>query len=76
MDVDDYWELGQAHPLFHIYRRNNMTNIIRDNLYRADYVTTICPFCQINIQDGLNEIGLENVKILNLIQLLKMAYDE
>ena len=42
----------------------------------ADYVTTICPFCQINIQDGLNEIGLENVKILNLIQLLKMAYDE
>ena len=42
----------------------------------ADYVTTICPFCQINIQDGLNEIGLENVKIVNLIQLLKMAYDE
>ncbi len=42
----------------------------------ADYVTTICPFCQINIQDGLNAIGLENVKILNLIQLLKMAYDE
>ena len=29
-----------------------------------------------NIQDGLNEIGLENVKIVNLIQLLKMAYDE
>ena len=42
----------------------------------ADYVTTICPFCQINIQDGLNAIGLENVKTLNLIQLLKMAYDE
>lgn len=43
MDVDDYWELGQAHPLFHIYRRNNMTSIIRDNLYRADYVTTTTP---------------------------------
>jgi glycosyltransferase involved in cell wall biosynthesis len=43
MDVDDYWELGQAHPLFSIYRRNNMTNIIRDNLYRADYVTTTTP---------------------------------
>ena len=42
----------------------------------ADYVTTICPFCQINLQDGLNAIGLENVKTLNLIQLLKMAYDE
>lgn len=43
MDVDDYWELGQAHPLFHIYRKNNMTNVIRDNLYRADYVTTTTP---------------------------------
>lgn len=43
MDVDDYWELGQAHPLFHIYRRNNMTNVIKDNLYRVDYVTTTTP---------------------------------
>ncbi|WP_297983293.1 fumarate reductase (CoM/CoB) subunit TfrB [uncultured Methanobrevibacter sp.] len=42
----------------------------------AEYVTTICPFCQINLQDGLNAIGLEDVKTLNLIQLLKMAYDE
>lgn len=42
----------------------------------ADYVTTICPFCQINLQDGLNAIGLEDVKTLNLIQLLKMAYEE
>ena len=42
----------------------------------ADAVVTICPFCELNLQDGLNAIGLENVKTLNLIQLLKMAYDE
>ena len=47
-----------------------------NDITESDYVTTICPFCQINLQDGLNAIGLENVKTLNLIQLLKMAYDE
>ena len=43
MDVDDYWDLGQAHPLYHSYRHSNATNIIRDNLYRSDYVTTTTP---------------------------------
>lgn len=43
MDVDDYWELGQSHPLFHAYRYNNFTNIIRENLYLCDYVTTTTP---------------------------------
>lgn len=43
MDVDDYWELGQAHPLYHAYKYNNYSNIIRENLYLCDYVTTTTP---------------------------------
>lgn len=43
MDVDDYWELGQAHPLYYSYKHSNATSIIRDNLYRSDYVTTTTP---------------------------------
>ena len=40
MDVDDYWEVGQFHPLFHLNKMNNSAQIIRENLPKADYVTT------------------------------------
>lgn len=40
----------------------------------ADAVISICPFCQYNIQDGLNTEGLNHIKVMNLIELLKMTY--
>ncbi|MDR2830027.1 MAG: succinate dehydrogenase/fumarate reductase iron-sulfur subunit [Methanobrevibacter sp.] len=41
----------------------------------ADVVVTICPFCQYNIQDGLNKEGLENIKVMNILELLKKSYN-
>ncbi|MDL2246462.1 succinate dehydrogenase/fumarate reductase iron-sulfur subunit [Methanobrevibacter sp. OttesenSCG-928-K11] len=40
----------------------------------AEAVITICPFCQYNLQDGLDEIGLTNVKSMNILELLQKAY--
>ncbi len=39
----------------------------------VDYVITICPFCEYNIQDELNKEGV-NAPVLNIIQLLEKAY--
>lgn len=39
-----------------------------------DAVISICPFCQYNIQDALNKEGLSNIKVMNILELLKMAY--
>ena len=41
----------------------------------ADAVVTICPFCEMNLQDGLNAIGCENVKSMHILELLKKAYE-
>lgn len=41
----------------------------------ADAVITICPFCQYNIQDGLDKEGMSNVKVLNILELLKNCYE-
>lgn len=41
----------------------------------VDAVVTICPFCQIHIRDSLDKEGLENIKVLNILELLDMAYD-
>jgi len=40
----------------------------------VDAVITICPFCQIHIRDSLEKAGLSNVKVLNILELLDMAY--
>lgn len=40
MDVDDYWEVGQFHPLYHLNKMNNSAQLIRENLSLVDYVTT------------------------------------
>ncbi len=39
----------------------------------AEAVITICPFCQINLQDGLDNEHLD-VKSMNLVELLQKAY--
>ncbi|MEA4957616.1 Lactate utilization protein A [bioreactor metagenome] len=41
----------------------------------VDAVISICPFCQYNIQDALNKEGMDNIKVMNILELLKMAYD-
>ncbi|MFM5883425.1 fumarate reductase (CoM/CoB) subunit B [Methanobrevibacter gottschalkii] len=41
----------------------------------ADAVVTICPFCELNIQDGLNEIGYDNIKCIHILELLDKAYE-
>ncbi len=41
----------------------------------ADAVVTICPFCELNIQDGLNEIGCDNIKCIHILELLDKAYE-
>jgi glycosyltransferase involved in cell wall biosynthesis len=40
MDIDDYWEVGQNHPLYEINKRSNSVEITKVNLCKADYVTT------------------------------------
>ena len=40
MDIDDHWEVGSFHPLFHHYKHNNVGSVIKKNLVNADYVTT------------------------------------
>ena len=43
MDIDDYWDVGQFHPHYLMYKNSTMTQIIRGNLSRVDYVTTTTP---------------------------------
>ena len=50
MDIDDYWELGQAHPLFQIYKISNMVETIKTNLRLSDYVTTTKPIFEKKIR--------------------------
>ncbi|MDR0900210.1 MAG: succinate dehydrogenase/fumarate reductase iron-sulfur subunit [Methanobrevibacter sp.] len=41
----------------------------------VDAVISICPFCQYNIQDSLDQEGLNNIKVMNILELLKLSYD-
>ena len=41
----------------------------------ADAVITICPFCQRNIQDGLDDINEENVNVIHILELLEKSYE-
>lgn len=40
----------------------------------VDAVITICPFCQYHISDSLKEAGLEDTPVMNILELLEMAY--
>ena len=41
----------------------------------SDAVITICPFCELNLQDGLDAIGCEDIKSMHLLKLLEQAYE-
>ncbi|MDR2967644.1 MAG: succinate dehydrogenase/fumarate reductase iron-sulfur subunit [Methanobacteriaceae archaeon] len=41
----------------------------------VDAVISICPFCQYNIQDALEKENLSDIKVMNILELLKMSYD-
>jgi fumarate reductase (CoM/CoB) subunit B len=41
----------------------------------ADAVITICPFCQLNLQDGLDAIGCEDIRCMHILELLDKAYE-
>ena len=41
----------------------------------AEAVVTICPFCKRNLQDGLDDIGCEDIKTMHLLELLDKAYE-
>ena len=41
----------------------------------AEAVITICPFCELNLQDGLNAIDCENIKSMHILELLNKAYE-
>lgn len=40
MDIDDYWDLGQHHPLSNLYKLYKTPEIIINNMYKSDYITT------------------------------------
>ena len=40
----------------------------------ADAVITICPFCELNLKDGLRAIGCGEIKSMHLLELLNKAY--
>lgn len=40
----------------------------------VDAVISICPFCQYNIQDALDKENLSDIKVMNILELLKMSY--
>ncbi|MGB9838225.1 fumarate reductase (CoM/CoB) subunit TfrB [Methanothermobacter sp.] len=42
----------------------------------VDAVITICPFCQLHIRDSLEKEGLGDVKVMNILELLDMAYSD
>lgn len=41
----------------------------------AEAVITICPFCERNLQDGLDESGYSNIKSMHILELLDKAYE-
>lgn len=42
----------------------------------VDAVVTICPFCQLHIRDSLDLAGLEKVRVMNILELLDLAYSD
>lgn len=49
-------------------------DMIRD--LDVDAVVTICPFCQLHIRDSLELAGLGDVRVMNILELLDLAYSD
>ena len=43
MDLDDYWAPTKEHPLYQLMVRENLPHKIKENLKRADFITTTTP---------------------------------
>ena len=43
LDLDDNWDVGPQHPLYHNIKRNQIDKKIIENIKRFDYVTTTTP---------------------------------
>jgi len=43
MDLDDYWEPGKEHPAYELIKKEDLANKIKENIKKADYVTTTTP---------------------------------
>lgn len=41
----------------------------------ADAVITICPFCKLNLRDGLDAMDYGNIESLHILELLDKAYE-
>lgn len=40
MDLDDYWAPTKEHPAYHMIVKDNLPHKIKENLKKADYITT------------------------------------
>ena len=40
LDIDDNWDVGKYHPLYHLHKNNPSQKFIKENLSLMDYVTT------------------------------------
>jgi fumarate reductase (CoM/CoB) subunit B len=63
-----------ARPEIALKLSKDKAKMIKDT--EAEAVITICPFCQYNLQDGLDSENLSNIKAMNILELLKMAYEK
>ena len=63
-----------GHPEIAMTLAKEKAKMIEDT--GAESVITICPFCQYNIQDGLDAIDREDIKAMNIIELLQLAYQK
>lgn len=43
MDLDDYWSPTKEHPAYHLITKEKLGHKIKENLKRADFVTTTTP---------------------------------
>jgi glycosyltransferase involved in cell wall biosynthesis len=43
MDLDDYWMVGQEHPMYKMVKQSEMDVKIKNNIKRVDYLTTTTP---------------------------------
>ena len=66
--------IKSGHPEIAMTLARDKAKMIEDT--GAEALITICPFCQSNIKDGLNEEGMDTVETLNIIELLKLALED